>query len=97
MESQETKPIYDPSKSNFFANIPQSNDTTNDAQNLNTISQQNQSQAFLPIQNQNQINQPQQQTQPLQTNFFPQSQQNVQMPQTQSTSQPQSQSQQSFL
>ena len=93
MEPQEIKPIYDPSKSNFFANISQNNDTTNNIQNSNSISQQNQSQAFLPIQNQ--INQQQQQTQPLQTNFFPQPQQNVQMPQ--STSQPQSQSQQSFL
>ena len=92
MEPQENKPAYDLSKSNFFANIPQNNDTTNQTQYLNSISQQNQSQAFLPISNQ--INQPQQQQQEvlIQTNNFPQ-QNDQQQPQSQS----QPQSQQSFL
>lgn len=98
-QPQENKPIYDPSKSNFFTNISENNDTTNNTQNLNSNPQQNQSQVFLPIQNQ--LNQPQQQTQAIQSNFFPQ--QNIQQPTSQSTSQaqpqpqPQSQSQQSFL
>ena len=92
MEPQENKPAYDLSKSNFFANIPQNNDTTNQTQYLNSISQQNQSQAFLPISNQ--INQPQQQQLEvlIQTNNFPQ-QNDQQQPQSQS----QPQSQQSFL
>ena len=92
MEPQENKPAYDLSKSNFFANIHQNNDTTNQTQYLNSISQQNQSQAFLPISNQ--INQPQQQQQEvlIQTNNFPQ-QNDQQQPQSQS----QPQSQQSFL
>jgi len=91
MEPQENKPAYDLSKSNFFANIPQNNDTTNQTQYLNSISQQNQFQAFAPISNQ--INQPQQQQEVLtQTNNFPQ-QKDQQQPQSQS----QPQSQQSFL
>ena len=91
MEPQENKPAYDLSKSNFFANIPQNNDTTNQTQYLNSISHQNQFQAFAPISNQ--INQPQQQQEVLtQTNNFPQ-QKDQQQPQSQS----QPQSQQSFL
>ena len=92
MINQNMSPMYDSSKSNFFANNSQNTNTNNQSQITNPVPQPIQSQTFPPIQNQ--INQ--QEQQPPQSfsrfnfNFF--SQQNSQQP-----SQSQPESSQSFL
>ena len=83
MKENENKPIYDSSKSNFFANNSQHNDINVQSQNINTIPQKTESLSSNQIHFNQQ--QPQQGAQNFIFNFF--SQQNNQKNQQKSESQ----------